>query len=259
MTLVLIDDSQFLFLIIGIAVCILAVIASNAIWAIWEIWLTPKESKMLRKASRKKRALIVLASDDGNYDFNYLDRLGDEGRAKTNSKWAGFLPRSQREQQISLTAEIPDKATEQEKKEIAQGVEDAKQLAEFISTLNIRKGFLRHARVPIWFGYSGKAILTSLFGLVGLEMTENLIADPEKTKALPKDHFWSVDIQQIKSLFSLSWNQAQIRAHEIDFENIGYQRASKKMKTREGLLMLAIACALPIALGILLIVISKVM
>jgi len=169
-------------------------------WLVWEKWLTPQESKIIRKASRQKKAIDFLASDDGYGDFTINEVVGKGGYAETSKeekkKWTGFFARS-----ISETEMQTDKK------------EDA--IANLMNKLASRKLYLRSAKIPIWFGYSGKAILTSIYSLVALDAVEQTAMNGGKPQANP------IDMSHIKSLFDKPWDQTQIRAQRQDARTEG--------------------------------------
>jgi len=187
----------------GFPILLLVCIGIIAAWYIWEHWMTPQESKTIRKATRKKRPIAIHVGDEGFAKIEVLDFIGKEGFASTKkdstdkNQFSGFFARSSPEEPTS----------------------DAKsKIASFINKLASKKVYLQHAKIPVWFAYTGKAILTSLFSLAGLEGTKELPTNP--TPIL-------VDLQEIKSLFGKPWDQTQIRANQVDARTEGVFEGKK--------------------------------
>lgn len=181
-----------------------------AIWAIDHIWLTPQEAKIIKKAKRKKKPVVIHVGDEGHAKFEILEILGPEGYASTSKdrkqKWLGFFPR------IPPSEEIEKKNTEAK-------------IADFINKLATKKSFLKDAKIPIWFAYSGKAILTSLYNLAGVKILEEQ-GNPSGPVV--------VNLQEIKALFAKPWDESQIRAQETDAYEEG-SFTSKKFYGAEGM------------------------
>lgn len=208
-----------------------------ALWAIDHIWLTPDESKIIKKAKRKKRPLVIHVGDEGYAKFEILETLGPEGYASTSKKskqkWMGFFPRTPRSTEI-----------EAEKKEA--------KIASFINKLASKKAFLKDAKIPVWFAYTGKAVLTSLYNLAGIKIME------ERPKGNPSKAV-VVDLQEIKALFDEPWDESQIRAQETDAYEEGsftskkfYGMDSMKMFVLPGMIIMGI-----LVLAIVLLVLGK--
>ena len=223
---------------------ILLVVLTGVIvaWGIWEFWYTPKEAKQIRSAKRKKAPLSLDAGDDGYANFNPLPQRGDEGYLATTKnpkgKHIGFLARH--------TTSIGDDF------EVAEGKDKelTKKVAEYINRLSSRKLYLRYAKIPIWFGYTGKAILTSLYSLIALETLEELQTNGGDPKTNP---FLKVDLYAIKSLFSKPWDQTQIRNQEIRAKMEGTMEA-KKWAGKEPIMWMIVVTGFALGMGILLIV-----
>jgi len=179
-----------------------------AVWAIDHIFLTPQESKIIKKAKRKKKPVVPVAFDDGQVEFKIVKEIGDEGYIRTEDDWIGFLPRP--------TTNNPNTKSMK------------------TNPILSRVFFLKDAKIPFLPGYSGKAILTNQKVLAILEHAK-------KTKQKLKlklpfelgdenvevDIFWPVDLRTIKSMFAKSWNQAQIRALEKKKELVGILKGKK--------------------------------
>lgn len=218
---------QLMFLI-GIP---LALILTNLAWILNHVFLTPKECKIIKKASRKKKGAVMLGSDDGYADLESLDITGKSGYSATSKKpedrWVGFHARS---------IEEPEETSRE------------KRIAQYINKLASRKMFLRHAKIPIWFGYSGKAILTSLYALIAHELTKEIA---EKLKASNPGVI--IDLTEIKSLFPKPWDESQLRANEVDAKTEGMLEA-KKFFGMEGLKYFVLPGMIIIAIMVLAII-----
>lgn len=214
---------------IAVAVAVVGVIACAAIgisWFVWEHWLTPAESKHIRRASRKKRPLIVLGGDDGYADINDAAFSGPEGIlqtkkvGRTQEHYTGALPRPREfdETEIQVSKD--------------KDVVKTTAIANFVSMLANRRLLLRGARIPIWIAYKGKAVIASLYGLAAIQVLEGMSKLPEL-----KETFAAVDIVAIKSLFSEQWNESQINAQETDAERVGELKA-KRFGGKESLVII---------------------
>jgi len=202
-----------LMFLVGIPFALAIVIVA---WIIDHVWLTPKEAKILKKATRKKKPLIVAAFDNGQCGFKIAKEIGDEGYIKTEDKWVGFLPRP-----------------------ISEGNpgEDEKAANPLIT----RVFTLENAKIPFLVGYSGKAVLTNPQALAIIEhaeQTEQPIKIPlsikKGGKKLSVNIFWPINLTAIKKVFPKSWNQAQVRALEKQSELTGIKKG-EKYYGREGL------------------------
>lgn len=214
---------------IAVALAIVGIIAAvgvAAAWFIYEHWFTPLESKDMRRASRKKRPLLMLAGDDGYADIKDAPFSGAEGilksknEGRTKEHYTGALPRPQEFTDSDIDA--------------GEGFDLTKTVAvaNYVSMLANRRLLLRGAKVPIWFAYRGKAVLASLYGLAALQVVEGL----SQVKEL-KEVFAAVDVVAIKSLFSAQWNESQINALEADAERVGELKA-KRFGGKDNLIML---------------------
>jgi len=200
-----------------------------AAWVIWEKWLTPQESKEIRWASRKKIPLSFLAGDDGYGDFEPLPILGRQGYAATSKqrekKWIGFFASSAEE------VEEEDKS---------------KKIGGLINKLAARKLYLRHAKIPIWFSYSGKAILTSLYALIGLELAKAIgDANPNPNPKVV------VDLTAIKSLFPNAWDESQLEAQESDAEMTGVMMGRKFFSEGWNRMIFGVSIVLVLTIGVI--------
>lgn len=218
---------QYQLAMYGAVVATMAAIGIGIAWLIFEKFFTPDESKFIRKAYRKKRALMAIGGDDGFMDLQHADIIGSEGVLSTQNVGAtkehftGALPRPKEilASQIELTDKDKDKD-----KTVA--------VANYISQIANRRLLLRGARVPVWFAYRGKAILASLYGLIALQVVEGMAKQKEFQSA-----FATIDVLAIKALFSQQWNQSQIQANETDAERKGELRA-KKFGGKESLILI---------------------
>lgn len=233
---------------VAIVFALLAVIAAVAIviaWVVYEKYFTPQESKDIRQAFRKKFPLCMLGGDDGFADFKPAAFSGPEGILETKSvgrtqeHYTGALPRPKQFKAEEINVDTTNK----------KDPEKTVAVANHISMLANRRLLLRGARVPVWFAYRGKAVLTSLYALVALQILEGLSKMPEL-----KDAFAVVDVVAIKALFSEQWNESQINAQESDKERKG-ELKSKKFGGKESLIMMfAIMIILVVVLIMLLVV-----
>lgn len=198
-------------------VAFLALVGYN----LWQNHRTPMECKTLKNISLGKtpRAALLMGGDDGYYDLLGPKEMIHEGIAvtkpiaKDKSPWYGLIGRP-----VTVT-DI----------EVGEGKDKDKTvaLANWLLNQASRKMYLRHARIPLWLGYRGKSVLTSIMGLVALELLETL------NKAMP-DTFGTVDVAAIKNLFSLPWDQTQQDAlGELRYKD-GWKAREKWSKGTEG-------------------------
>ena len=196
-----IEVIHFLIFFIGIP---FAFILTIIVWFVDHVWLTPQESKIIKKATRKKKPVVPVASDVGQIELKIVEEIGDEGYIRTKDDWVGFLPRP-------ITSN-PDKN------------------AAKVNPILSKVLSLKNAKIPFLMGYSGKAILTNPEALALLEYGEKKkLKLPFKLgdKNVEVNIFWPVDPRTIKSLFPKSWNQAQIRALEKKKELVGILKGKK--------------------------------
>jgi len=222
----------------------IALMAVGVCWFVWEHWFTPSESKTLRNAARKKRPLMVLGGDDGYADIVDAAYSGSEGilatkgRGRTKEHYTGALPRPKQFAEKDITVSKDKDVT----KTVAT--------ANFISMLANRRLLLRGTRVPVWFAYRGKAILSSLYGLAALQVLEGI----SKLKEFQVS-FAAVDILAIKALFSEQWNESQLNAQETDAERVGELKA-KRFAGKESLIMFFAVMILLVVVLIMLLVVA---
>jgi len=221
---------QLLFLL-GFPIMFFVTLAA---WIIDYIWLTPKEAKIVKKAARKKLPLVVLGGDDGYADLDVLQKRGKAGYGSTSKKpkdaWTGFYARS----------------VEEEREPTNEEKEKEKAIVRLINKLSSRKLFLRHAKVPVWFGYSGKAILTSLYSLIGLDLLKETTEKIGNPKAV-------IDLTEIRSLFDKPWDESQIRGYGADSKDDGIFE-TKKFSGVEGMKYFVLPGMIIIAIIILAII-----
>lgn len=205
-----------------IAIFVIITIAIT-IFHIWEDHRYPKAAKNIKTAQLKNQALIDMASDDGYEDIVPARELIHEGILETKSltkgsePWVGFLPR----------------AVDVESLEVGSGKDKQKtaQVIEWTAKMATRKLTLRGAKVPIWHAYRGKTVVLSLFGIVAIELLEEL------AKAFPST-FAVVDILAVKNYFGLPWDQTQRSAQGQRRENMGFKKGLRWGK-QEGLKTIA--------------------
>lgn len=234
----------------AVAIAIVATLAAVGVglaWFVYEKFFTPDESKFIRKAYRKKRALLALAGDDGYCDIQHADWTGSEGalrspgQGKTKEHFTGMLPRPKEFRDTEVAPLMTDKS---------KSVEETVKVANYLSQIANRRLLLRGAKVPVWFGYRGKAILTSIYGLIALQIVDEMA----KTKIEQfKTLFATVDVLAIKSLFSRQWNESQINANETDAERTGELKA-KKFAGKESLILIFALMIMVLVLAIIFIV-----
>lgn len=228
---------------IAVAFAIIFAIALTAVgvaWLVYEKWFTPLESKELRKTFRKKRPLVVLGGDDGYADFKDGFYSGPEGiietkpQGRTEDHFTGALarPHIYTEHDLSeagMTEATKENPTEQEKAKVQKTLA----VANYLSAIANRRLLLRGSRIPVWFAYRGKAILTSLYWIVTVQILDGMAQAKEF-----KDAFATIDLVAIKSLFPFrNWNQSQINAQETDKERKGELKA-KRFAGKESLILL---------------------
>lgn len=186
-----------------------ALVITVLLWIIDHVWLTPQESKIIKKAKRKKKPVVAVAFDNGQVEYKLAKEVGHEGYIKTDDDWIGFLPRP-------VATSNPG------------GSED--QTNPYLS----RVFMLKDAKVPYLPGYAGKAILSNPQALAMLEYAQE---DEKKhkfklpfklgSKDVTVDIFWPVNYRIIKNAFAKSWNQAQVRAIEVKSELTGILKGKK--------------------------------
>lgn len=227
------------------AVGMLAAIGIGVAWFVYEKWFTPQDSKDLRTAFRKKYPLLALGGDDGYLDFKPAPFSGPEGFletksvGKTQEHYSGALPRPVQFSKDDI--ELTDKS---------KNLEATIGVANFVSMLANRRLLLRGSRVPIWFGYRGKAILVSIYGIVAIQVIDAMSKLKEFQEIMS-----IVDIVAIKELFSEQWNESQLNAQETDKERKGELKA-KKFAGKDSLIMFFAILIILVVLVILLIAAS---
>lgn len=202
-----------LYLVIGLGIALALVTGA---WAIRE-YRTPPESKQIRKASNKKKPLLILAGDDGLIQTEIIDKRGPEGvshtekHGKLKEHFVGFYPRPTKSPLVLIDDDelrtatnggtpIQDDGTKQLRSEA---------IAEYLTTLNTKPTFFQGAKIAIGIAYRGKAIITTIAALAGLKALDDL------STLYPEDMI-KVDVPAIKHYISNEWNTSQIEANEAD-------------------------------------------
>lgn len=219
---------------VATALAILFGIAAGGLffaWLIFEKWITPSDSKRIRTAARKKRPLEFIAGDDGYLDIMDAAQGIAEGVLETskigtiNDSHIGALPRP---------IEFSEKDIEvSEGKDLKATVA----MANFVSRQATRRLMLRGAKIPVWVGYRGKAILVSLYGLVALQLIDGLVQNAKAFGDKFEEAIGKIDIIAIKDLFGEQWEESQIHALAYEKERKGEAKA-KRFGGKESLIML---------------------
>lgn len=204
------------------AVATIALIGVVIAWVVWEKWFTPWDSKAIRTAARKKRPLEFVAGDDGYLDLIDAEKGIAEGVLET-SKIAplnklthiGALPRP-----IEFTKD-------QIEVDAGKDADKTVKMANFVSRMASRRLTLRGAKVPVWLVYRGKGILTSLYGLIALQIVEGLADKAEQISKEFAAAWASVDVVAIKDLFKEQWDESQIQALAYEKERKGEAKARR--------------------------------
>ncbi len=222
---------QLLFLYGFPSILVIVLVA----WAIDSFWLTPKESKLIKKATRKKRLVAAVGYDNGQCDLKMADHLGDEGYARMNDGWTGFLGRN-----------------------VVEGNPKPDKNIERTNPLITRVFILKHAKIPFMVGYAGKAIITNPQALAIVEHAQKENSKIKlpfeiRGKQLLANVLWPVSMTVIKKVFPKSWNQSQIRALEKISELTGLLKG-KKWYGAEGLKYFVLPGMIIIAIIILAII-----
>lgn len=197
------------------------------------VYRTPKESKDIRSGSHMKKAGFLLVGDDGYADYEHVEYTGAEGWGETKSvgkkkdHYTGFFPRPG----IAPSTEIVEDGKSQEKTEA---------LANFINMLMTRKVFLRGAKTSLWVAVKPKAVLASIYGIAGIQLTEELANEWEKKHG----SVFPIDIGALKRMVvSSNWNESQINALEATKINEGMALAGDKGAINKWAIIFGIAFA----------------
>jgi len=103
----------------------------------------------------------------------------------------------------------------------------------------------------VWFAYRGKAILTSLYWIVAVQMLTAMA----KADGM-KEAFATIDLVAIKALFpSKQWNVSQLKMQELDAERTGELKA-KKFAGKESLILMFAIMIILVIVCIMLIVVA---
>jgi hypothetical protein len=208
------------------------------VFALWGIqsWRTPRESKEIRNASNAKKTLNIIATSEGKFKFRWTEKTGHEGSAMTKPEgkdkkhWTGFLARPGKTANIAVSSLMaPEGATVEE---VLKANEEAKNLqskteamAQFLNAQITRKSYLEGARIPVQFAVEDKALIASIFGIAGIQVTEAML---EAFPDIP------IDMNALKRMVvSNSWNESQINAQEEDMKEQGRLEAKRKSGLKE--------------------------
>jgi len=204
------------WVVIGLVLGLICVVTA---WIIQEHWRTPLESKIIRKATRAKKPLLILERDDGTLTFQIGYKVGPEGiletlpKSKKDKRWyTGLVSRNIEKPQLSNL----EGASDGEKKT----AENTEKIVEVLANLATKKTYLEGARIPALVGYYGKSILTRIGHLVGVQILEKLVD-------LKPEGFVAVDLTTIKTLFGMPWDETQLAAQAQQKYQEGYWKGHK--------------------------------
>ena len=233
----------------AVAIAIVASIAAVGLaisWFVWEHWFTPAESKFIRAASRKKRPLEAVGGDDGYLDFVDAPFVVAEGVLES-SKYGGI-------KETHIAALPRSRQFASDEIEVATGKDKDKTVAvaNWISLLASRRLMLRGAKVPIWITYRGKAILTSLYGLIALQILDGLAEKAKEFGEKFAEAFALIDVTAIKDLFNEQWEESQIHALAYTKERKGEAKA-RRFGGKESLVLVFVLLIVVLVLAIILI------
>lgn len=214
-------------------------IVSKIVQLVDYVALTPKECKVIKTATRKKTPVLAIGDDTSVCELTRAKEVGDEGFVKTMTEWIGFLPRPkyQKFRQPNVAEgrfKGPDATgteLEAEQRFLTEEFEKQRSLQEKLRSLTTRVYTLKHARIPILFGYSAKAIVTNLEALANLEYAHPVDAETEvtiggKIKKVVNVLF-PVDFSTLKAHFKGGWNEEQIDARIKRQDIIGLLKGKK--------------------------------
>ena len=176
----------------------------------------PRESKKTTQSAHQRRDMLFLAGDNNAINVYNAFRVHHEGAVETRTvgkkfrqHYTGFLSRRSPIEKI-----VDVEPVRNEKDEIDFAATQKKQditekLASYINSLMTRGCYLPGAKVRVWFGVEPMALLTSILGIAGLEMTSEL-----------KNFFGDAFLVDVKALNMMvvgnSWKESQINAQEAD-------------------------------------------
>jgi hypothetical protein len=249
---------------LGFPILIVAIVALGVAWGIWEFWVTPKESKELRTAKRRKQPVALSFDDSHRVFFQRLVRVGASGAASTHKRysdrkaWIGFFSRKSTPQFYKPTdAEVA-----------------ADNWAGEVDELQSSKLFLADSKIPITVNYKGKALLTSFYALAGIQAAElasrldggeEVVTEPcsycgqakEPLKVLTKV---GIDITRFfKSIANLkAWDESAQRENQIDAFGHGMEEAKRGLG-KQPIVILLVALGFCFGMAILFLVSMKVL
>jgi hypothetical protein len=202
-----------LFFLVGWPILFFIVLIA---WIIDHVWLTPEESKIIKKATRKKRGLTLAGFDNRQAEFKMDKEVGEEGYRVMEDGWIGLDARP-----------------------VAEGNPEPDKELDKANSLMRETLMLKHAKIPISIAYVGKAILTNPKALAVMQYAENTKQNVKlpftiEGKKLIANVLWYVDSKLIKKAFPKSYNEAQIRAFGKRRELVGVKKG-EKYYGREGL------------------------
>jgi hypothetical protein len=164
------------------------------------LMLTSGDAKTLKEAANQKATLVLVAFDDGTHDLQYVKHFVPEGAIKTNK---------------NLTFALARPKTFPEPNPTTNGGTPTGDLMSLINHLATIKPILRQSKIPILVAYAGKAIATTVEGIMAVQ--GNIY------KLTP------ASLTELKHLFPQMWNISTIRGIERDSEDIGYKKHEKTM------------------------------
>ncbi len=162
-------------------------------WYIYDTKVrTPLEAQKIKEAHLNKKPLEIVEHDSGYIEFLVGARTGPEGVVSTKpvgkyeKHWTGFFAR---ESTSGKEMNVPDNATDKQKTEAAT----TNALSEMLGDATRQRRILKGAKIPVNFGYSGKAVLTNLTSLAMLKIIDDLAK-------LQPDQMVYVNIGALKAL-----------------------------------------------------------
>lgn len=200
-----------IYLMIGLGLA-LAVTIGTFIYV--EFRRTPLEAKKVREASNKRRPLVIVEGDDGTVEFQVGYKRRPEGVLETVPQgkkpkiaWTGLIARGVKIQKPEANQTSTNGGTPAD--------QDLSQVAEVLSDQATTHGSLRGAKIPVLFGYHGKAILTRIGHIASYQILERI-------KIHHPDLLATVDFTTLKTLFEMPWDETQLDAQAQAKYNEGF-------------------------------------
>lgn len=185
----------------GFWILLILVVVLLGLLMVNEVAWLPKEAKILRKAKRKRKTVMIVGNDDGSLEFETEKQLLAEGIVETNTGKIFFLPRPWKKPEVE---------------DVEEGVWDQ------VKKLVTKKFILKSVGVPVWLAYAGTTIAGNPKMLANLEygpaQSQSQATKSFNVGGKPVTFLFPVDVRTLYAVRPFTWPQSLWKATKREIE-----------------------------------------